>query len=352
MSALDRRLLRVLLQGACVVVLIAGARAAAELLNPLLLAGFLALLLQPLLNRLRPLRGGAVFLVVLAVVLAGLAVIGFVGASLRQLASELPRYQAQLESLLQSVSARFAARGIDAADYVQQALSGEVLGRFALRSTSAIAASVSSTVLVLVIFAFMLGGMWEMERRARTDAADHSPLAARFVAFSVTMRGYMGVRSVLGLVAALADYLLLLIVGVEYAALWGLVSFIMSFVPNIGFVLSMIPPALLALVGPGWQAALVVVAGYLVINALVDNVIGPRFIGRQMRISALLSFVSVLFWAWVLGPTGALVAVPLTVLIRDLVSDPGAAPDVGPPAPVTPSTVAAPDAAAPGDAPA
>jgi predicted PurR-regulated permease PerM len=293
-----------------------------------------------------------VFLVVLAVVVAGLAVIGFVGASLRQLAGELPRYQAQLEALLQTLSARFASRGINAADYVQQALTGEVIGRFALRSTSAIAASVSNTVLILVIFAFMLGGMWEMERRAGADAADHSPLAARFLAFSATMRGYMGVRAVLGFVAALADYVLLLAVGVEYAALWGLLSFIMSFVPNIGFVLSMIPPALLALVGLGWPSALVVVAGYLVINALVDNVVGPRFIGRQMRISALLSFVSVLFWAWVLGPTGALVAVPLTVLIRDLVSEPGGTPDVGRPAPVTPSTLATPAPAASGDVPA
>jgi AI-2 transport protein TqsA len=88
----------------------------------------------------------------------------------------------------------------------------------------------------------------------------------------------------------------------------------------------------------GWPSALIVLIAYQVINNVIDNVIGPRFVGREMKISALLSFLSVIFWAWVLGATGAILAVPLTVLIRDLAFGP-ADPDVGAPQPVTPSTV-------------
>jgi len=320
MTRTHRALLPFLLGGAAVVVLTAGIRASAGVLNPVLMAGFLALLLQPLTKRLRGVAGGAaVGLVVLALVIAGLALVGFVGVSLRQVAVEIPGYASRLEEISSSVTKMLEARGIDAAAYVEQALRGPQLGRTVLNLTGAVAGAFGNMVLTLFIFAFMLGGMWEMERRASKRARDHSPMAARFLAFSDTLRGYMGVRAVLGLAAAALDYLVLMVMGVEHALLWGVLSFLLSFVPNIGFTLSMIPPMLLALLEHGWVSAVIVFVAYQVINTVIDNVIGPRFVGKQMNISALVSFLSVLFWAWLLGPTGAILAVPLTVLVRELV---------------------------------
>lgn len=324
------------------VVVIAGVRLIAGLLNPVLLAGFLALLLQPLLNRMRRLRGFAVALVVLVVVLGGLALVGFIGVSLRQLALELPQYEAQLRALLATVTGELAARGINAAAYVESALTGPAVAGTVLGISGTVASGFGSLVLTYFIFAFMLGGMWELERRASQEARDHSPLAARFLAFSRTIRGYMAVRSLLGLAAALLNFLLLLMVGVDYAPLWAVLSFLLSFVPNIGFVLSMVPPMLLALLGKGWESALIVFIGYQVINTLLDNIIGPRFIGRQMKISALVSFLSVIFWAWVLGPIGAILSVPLTVLIQDLAFGRAMGPELGEPEPVTPSQIPTP----------
>jgi AI-2 transport protein TqsA len=337
-----RRLLLFLFGAACTVIVLAGARSIAILLNPVLLAGFLALLLQPLLHRLRRLGGGAVAVVVLVVILSGLALAGFVGVSLRQLALEVPRYQSELQALVDSVTRALTARGINAAAYVESALTGPAVAGTVLDVSRAVASGFGNLVLTLFIFAFMLGGMWEMERRANKQARDHSPLAARFLAFAGTIRGYMAVRSVLGLGTALLNYGLLLLVGVDYALLWAVLSFLLSFVPNIGFVLSMVPPMLLALLSQGWISALIVFVGYQVINTLLDNVIGPRYIGRQMKISALLSFLSVIFWAWVLGPTGAILSVPLTVLIQDLAFGPSERPDLGQPEPVTPSTIVTP----------
>lgn len=336
-----RRVLEFLLGAACAVLIIAGLRAASGMLNPVLLAGFLALLLQPLTRRLRRwgvAGGAAVAMVVLAVVLAGVTMVAFVGVSLRQIALDFPAYRVKLEEMLGGVSRWLEGYGIDAMAYVQAAIRGPEVGRSVLSASGAVAGALGNLLLTLIIFAFMLGGMWEMERRANKRARDHSPLAARFLAFSDTLRRYMGVRAVLGLVAAGLDYLLLLSLGVDYALLWGVLSFVLSFVPNIGFALSLAPPVLLSLVEAGWQEALIVFIGYQVINNVIDNVIGPRVVGQQMQISALVSFLSVIFWAWVLGPTGAILAVPLTVLVRDLVSDPGDRPDPGPPSPVTPAT--------------
>src|SRR4051794_18432353 len=206
MNQTRRNLLLYLVGGASIVVLTAGLRAASGLLNPVLMAGFLALLLQPLVPRLRRLGvagGSAVALVVFALVLAGLALAGFVGISLRQVATEIPRYRSQLEGIASSVTRMLAARGIDAGAYVESALSGPQVGHAVLNTMGAVAGTFGNLVLTLFIFAFMLGGMWEMERRASRRARDHSPLAARFLGFSETLRGYIGVRAVLGLVAAL-----------------------------------------------------------------------------------------------------------------------------------------------------
>ena len=339
-----------LLGGACAVIVVAGMRAAAGILNPMLMAGFLALLFQPLTHRLRRwgMAGGlAVALVVVAVILSGLVLVAFVGVSLRQLALQIPQYSEELTALVGQVSDRLEEYGIDAAAYLESAMRGPEMGRALIGFSGAIASGLTNLALTFFIFAFMLGGMWELERRASTRSLDHSPLAARFLGFSDTIRGYMGVRAVLGLIAAVLDYVLLEALGVDYALLWGVLSFVLSFVPNIGFTLSLIPPALLALVDKGWTTALVVVAGYMVINNVLDNVIGPRFIGREMKISALLSFLSVIFWAWVLGATGAILAVPLTVLIRDLTFGPVEPPDIGRPQPVTSSTIPTPKPAAP-----
>jgi AI-2 transport protein TqsA len=334
-----------LLGGACAVLIVSGMRAASGILNPMLMAGFLALLLQPITARLRKwgVAGGlAVTFVVVAVVLSGLLMVAFVGVSLRQLALQFPTYRGQLERLASSLAEWLAGHGIDAFDYLQRAAQGPEVGRWLLNASGSMAAALSNLVLTLFIFAFMLGGMWELERRASTRSRDHSPLAARFLAFSDTIRGYMGVRAVLGLIAAVLDYVLLQVLGVDYALLWGVLSFLLSFVPNIGFTLSLIPPTLLALVEGGWQRALIVFVGYQLINNVIDNMIGPRFVGREMKISALLSFLSVIFWAWVLGPTGAILSVPLTVLIRDLAFGPANPPDIGTPQPVTSSTVPTP----------
>lgn len=337
-----RRLLLFLLGAACAVVVLAAMRAAAALLNPVLTAGFLALLLQPVLHRLRRLRGGAVAVVVVAVILAGLVLVGFVGVSLRQLALELPLYQDELRGLLTSMTRELAARGINAPAYVESALTGPAVAGTLLNMSGMVAGGFGSLVLTLLTFAFMLGGMWELERRANTRALDYSPLGARFLAFAGTIRGYMAVRSLLGLATAALNYVLLLAVGVDYALLWAVLSFLLSFVPNIGFILSVVPPLLLALLSRGWISAVIVFVGYQVINTFLDNVIGPRFIGRQMKISALLSFLSVIFWTWILGPTGAILAVPLTVLIQDLVFGRAEHPDLGRRMPVTPSAIPGP----------
>ncbi|HEU0298911.1 MAG TPA: AI-2E family transporter, partial [Longimicrobium sp.] len=147
-----------LLGMACVVIVVSGMRAASGILNPMLMAGFLALLFQPMTRKLRRwgMAGGlAVGLVVLAVVLGGLLLVAFVGVSLRQLALKIPQYGDRLSGLVEQISARLQQEGIDAGAYMASALEGPQVGRAVLNASGAIASGLSNLALTFFIFAFM-----------------------------------------------------------------------------------------------------------------------------------------------------------------------------------------------------
>jgi predicted PurR-regulated permease PerM len=123
---------------------------------------------------------------------------------------------------------------------------------------------------------------------------------------------------VFGLAAAVLDIILLLAVGVDFAIFWGVLSFLLSFLPNIGFIIALTPPTMLALIEFGFTRALFVLAGYILINFVMDNIIKPRFVGGRLDLSPLVVVLSLLFWGWLLGPMGALAAVPLSIGARFL----------------------------------
>jgi len=110
--------------------------------------------------------------------------------------------------------------------------------------------------------------------------------------------------------------ILLYALGIEFAILWGLLSFFMSFIPSIGFLISVIPPAIMALLQFGPQQMLIVIVAFILINFLVDNVIKPRFIEEGVNISVAVTFISLIIWAWVLGPIGAILAVPMSMVVQ------------------------------------
>jgi len=108
---------------------------------------------------------------------------------------------------------------------------------------------------------------------------------------------------------------------IPFALLWGVLAAILSFIPSIGFIFSVIPPMILAFAQYGWEAALIVLLGYWIINGTVDNIIKPRFIGEGLNLSILVIFISVILWGWVLGPIGGLLSVPITLMFKTMVLD-------------------------------
>jgi len=139
--------------------------------------------------------------------------------------------------------------------------------------------------------------------------------------FTHGVRRYWVVTTVFGLIVATLDGIALAIMQVPLALAWAVLSFLTNYIPNVGFFIGLVPPALLALFIGGWKLALAVVVVYAVLNVVIQSVIQPRFTGESVGISVTVSFVSLLLWGFVLGPLGTLLALPMTLLAKALLVD-------------------------------
>jgi AI-2 transport protein TqsA len=129
------------------------------------------------------------------------------------------------------------------------------------------------------------------------------------------------VSTVFGAIVAVGDAIALAILAVPAAPLWGLLAFITNYVPNIGFVLGVVPPALLGLLAGGWGELIAILVVYTLLNFVVQTLIQPRFVGDSVGLSMTVTFIALLFWGWVLGALGALLAIPLTLAVKALLVD-------------------------------
>ena len=134
--------------------------------------------------------------------------------------------------------------------------------------------------------------------------------------FAQGTRTYLGVSAVFGLIVAVIDTLALWALGVPGALIWGVLAFITNFIPNIGFVIGVIPPALVGLLEGGPGLMIVVIVLYCLINFVIQSVIQPRYVGNAVGLSTTLTFLSLVFWTWVIGPLGAILAVPLSLFFK------------------------------------
>ena len=136
----------------------------------------------------------------------------------------------------------------------------------------------------------------------------------RWPSSSTAPRRYLVMTALFGAIVGVLDAGALWLLGVPLPLVWGFFSFLTNFIPNIGFVIGIIPPALLALLDSGWEAMLLVIVAYSVLNVTIQTFIQPRFVGNSVGLSAEMTFMSLVVWTFLLGALGALLAVPMTLL--------------------------------------
>jgi AI-2 transport protein TqsA len=288
------------------------------LVGPAFLAFVLCVAAHPMIGALRR-RGVPRGLAIAAAVVAvdgGLILFAIaVAASLGQLATVLPQYADQWQSALDDVRSGLTSLGVGP-EQIDEALHSIEPSSVLSAVTGLLGGLVSATGALIVVLAtalFMTAEGAGLPERLRAVPGASPDLQKALHGFASNTRRYLVVTSIFGLLVAVGDTIALYLMGIPLALLWGLLSFLTNYIPNIGFLIGLAPPALLALLVGGPDLAVLVVVVYSVINFVLQSVVQPIFVGDAVGLSVTLTFLSVLFWTVVLGPLGAVLAIPLTL---------------------------------------
>jgi len=299
---------------ACMVIIMFGIRASAQILNPILLAAVITITVLPVPSRLakRGLPGWlSLVLSILLVVLLLALVIATIFFSVTKLSTELPVYQDQAATQ----AAEDLSTSGDPTVSIEIEQVANSIGPLMQGFLESILNILVTFGLALVIFFFMISAALAMPTPSRMGLDPGASIIKRIAQLTEDVRKYMTVLTGINFLVGLGDTIFLLIIGVDYALLWGLLAWFMGYIPSIGFIIALIPPVLMAYAEFGLQTALIVALGFILINGGIQNFVQPKIMGNSLKISPLVVFVGLFIWGYLLGGIGAILAVPMTLLV-------------------------------------
>jgi predicted PurR-regulated permease PerM len=294
-------------------------REVAPLVLPVFTGLLIALVAWPLVGALER-RGmphrlalGSTIVVVLAVVVLAACIAAL---SVAELVVLIPRYESRLSAALATLRDQLAQSGFVAdPDAILAIVSPERVVALVRPLAAAASEAGGAVVVVGLIMIYALAGATSLRVRLAAAVGDQHPLLVGLERYGTEVRRYLVVRTQLGLFAAVLSALLLFVLGVPLPLLWAVLVFVASFIPNIGALIAVIPPTVLAYLDGGIGVAAAVIIGYALINLVQDQFLQPVVMGSELNLSPLAVFIAVVVWVWILGPAGALLAVPLTVAL-------------------------------------
>lgn len=305
---------------AALVIVVAGMKAATSLVEPLLLAALIAVAVMPLLGWLT--RRGAPLAVGISLVVLLIGVIGagtglVFARSVQDFTAQLPVYQQKLDAEFGALAGSLGGWGIELpASGLTSLIDPGTAMSWATMLFTALGNLLANGFLVLLIVIFVLFEAAHFRTKLSQALPGGDTVICRFDRIAAGINHYLALKSALSLLTGVLAGLWFWIIGVDYPVLWGLLAFLLNFVPNIGSIIAAIPPVLLALVQLGPQGALLAASGSLAVNTVVGNFIEPRVMGTGLGLSPLVVMLSLVFWGWVLGPVGMLLSVPLTMIAK------------------------------------
>jgi predicted PurR-regulated permease PerM len=320
------RIVVILVGLAATFLVITGLRGLSDIVGPTFLALVLTIAVQPM--RTAAARhgvpgwiGGVAALLTIYASLIGLTLA--LTVALGRFATLLPTYEPQMNRLLDGVVRWLDQQGVGQ-EQIDRMVGGIDLNgvvAFAGNLVSGLLGALTGLFFVITLVLFMVIDAPRFSAKLRLLPADLSPLTSAITAFGSATRRYLVVSTVFGLIVAVGDTIALLWLGVPVALLWGLLAFITNYIPNIGFIIGLIPVAILGLLEGGVGLMLGVIAVYCAVNVVIQSIIQPKVVGDAVGLSTTVSFLSVVFWGWVLGPVGALLAIPMSLLTKCLLVD-------------------------------
>lgn len=359
---------RFLMTAAAFVVVVAGMRAAVEIIIPFLLAVFLAIICTPALFWLKN-RGistiFAILIVSLVIMTAGLMVGTVLTTSIADFTNDLPQYTNQLNTRIRDLEInwnrwldekreKFQRDGLDRTPSGEQdnASTGANSTDAGLFNASELPASESATepekkplslsqfldaqagiklmrdllaqlgnilakgFLIYLTTIFILLEASILPDKIRAAMKNNIETFDNLATVADDVKKYLAMKTAISLVTGLLVMVWLMVLKVKYPIVWGLIAFLLNFVPNIGSIIAAIPACIMAFLQFGPGTAALAAGGYLVVNIVLGNILEPRLMGQRLGLSTLVVFLSLVFWGWVLGPVGMLLSVPLTMTVK------------------------------------
>ncbi|SHJ28277.1 Predicted PurR-regulated permease PerM [Malonomonas rubra DSM 5091] len=320
MSSVNLQKTSVLITLAALVIIIAGAKAASALLVPFLLAIFIAIICSGPFHWLQKRKVPAslsLLLVIGAVMLGGLLVVTLVGTSVNDFTRDLPTYQEKLRGQTLHLAGYLDKFGIQISkDILLEHFDPGAVMQSAAGMLAKAGGVLTNSFLILLTVIFILFEAAGMPAKLRAALPDADSSLASFEKFTDGVRQYLAIKTFVSLATGLVVALGLTFLGLDYALLWGLIAFLLNYVPNIGSIIAAIPAVLLAIVQLGSMQALIVAILYVAVNVIMGNAVEPKLMGRKLGLSSLVVFISLVFWGWILGPVGMLLSVPLTMIVK------------------------------------
>lgn len=315
-----KSLISPIVQIAAVIILIAGLMAASSIILPLLLALFISIICaQPifwLVKRKVP-KSLAILMVIGSVILIFFILGSLVGNSLSQFSNNLPLYEENLNEVAQTTLKKLnLSGGTFSADNILAKIDAKKVLGFTSEVVGEIGALMSNSFLILLISIFILAETSDFSSKVNVLKRDYGRTLSYFNGVAESIRHYLSLKTMVSLLTGVIIGVSLRILGVDYAVLWGVIAFLLNYIPNIGSIIAAVPTMLLALVQLGLGGFIWTGVIYLAVNTIVGNFVEPKVMGKGLGLSTLVVFLSLIVWGYIFGTVGMFLSVPLTLTIK------------------------------------
>ncbi|MCE2573243.1 AI-2E family transporter [Motilimonas eburnea] len=303
-----------------IVICLAGLKAASSLVVPFLLAMFIAIICHPIINYLvakRLPRTLAITLVIVVIVLAFVILGSVVGASVVEFKTQLPTYEAQLTQRFVGFNQWLLDHDIIlTTDILREYFNPSIAMNMVTNMLSGFGSVLTNVFLLLLTVVFMLGEATDLPAKLHLAFRDPGMKLKSLDKFLHSVNQYMLIKTFVSIATGCIISFILWVIGVDFYILWGVLAFLLNYIPNIGSIIAAIPAVILTFLQLSLGHAAVVAACYILVNTIMGNVVEPRYLGRGLGLSTLVVFLSLIFWGWLLGTVGMLLSVPLTMILK------------------------------------
>ena len=311
---------RIVITLAALIIIVAGLKASASLIVPFLLSAFIAVVFSPIMDFFRKKKLPvmlALLLIIFIVLFVLFAFGGLVATSVKSFSENIPLYEGKLNSLIASTVHSLKNYGFDLSETkLSEMLDSAAIMTFASGLLSGLGNALTNSLIVLFTVIFMLLEATSIPEKIRmiTKENKHKPFALE--SFTNSVKNYVWIKTIISFATGLIVTIGLLLFGVDYPILWGTLAFLLNYIPTIGSFIAALPAILLTIIQIGPVTSLFVALMYIVLNTIMGNIVEPKYMGKELGLSTLVVFLSLIFWGWIFGPVGMLLSVPLTMILK------------------------------------